>query len=74
MNGNSGWNKLNDAMKTLAEAWDQTESGWRDFKRVEFEKHSIAPIESQVGATLRGMQQLNEVLSRLRRECRDDAE
>lgn len=70
----AGWNKLNKAMQTLSEKWDQTETGWRDMKRIEFEKDCIRPIESRVAASLRAMLQLSEVLARVRRECQDDRE
>lgn len=74
MNGNSGWNKLNDAMRTFQDAWDRTEAGWRDQKRVEFEDDCIQPIASSVDRALRAMKELSEVLARAYRECRDDAE
>jgi hypothetical protein len=70
----SGWNKINHAMRTLSDKWDQTEAGWRDQKRVEFEKTCIDPLRAEVEASLRAIKALSEILGRARRECRDDFE
>jgi hypothetical protein len=56
-------------MKTLRERWDETQIHWRDQVRVDFEKHHMDPLQSQVEQTLRAMNQLGEVLARMRKDC-----
>ena len=69
MSANAGWNKLNKAMHTLREKWDLTEADWRDQVREEFSRDHVEPVQLQVSSTLRGIKRLEEVLSRIRREC-----
>lgn len=69
MSANSGWNKLNKSTHTLREKWDLTEADWRDQVRAEFQRDHIEPVQLQVSATLRGIKRLEEVLSRIRRDC-----
>lgn len=65
----SGTSKLRHAIKTLRERWDESEDGWRDANRLEFERKRIEPLDAQANATLRAMQTLCDVLSRAYREC-----
>ena len=65
----SGTSKLRHAVKTLRAQWDQTEDGWRDSIRQDFEDKRINPLESQAMSTVRAMQTLCDVLSRVYREC-----
>lgn len=69
MSANAGWNKLNKATLTLREKWDLTEADWRDQVRLEFQRDQVEPVQLQVSATLRGIKRLEEVLSRIRRDC-----
>ncbi len=65
----SGTSKLRNAIKTLRSQWDASEEGWRDAIRQDFERKRLEPIDSQSTSTLRAMQTLCDVLSRVYREC-----
>ncbi len=65
----SGSSKLRHAIKTVRSKWDESEDGWRDSNRQEFERKRLEPIDAQANSTLRAMQQLCDVLSRAYREC-----
>ena len=65
----AGTSKLRHAAKTLRSRWDETEDAWRDSVRQDFERKRLEPIESQAHSTLRAMQTLCDVMSRIYREC-----
>ncbi|MDB5353390.1 MAG: hypothetical protein JWN86_4637 [Planctomycetota bacterium] len=65
----SGTSKLRHAIKTLRSHWDESEEGWRDTIRQDFERKRFEPIDSQATSTLRAMQTICDVLSRAYREC-----
>jgi hypothetical protein len=71
MSANAGWNKLNHALATLREKWDQTEPEWRDQVRREFAEEYLEPLEIQVSVTLRGIKRLEETLRAAKRQCSD---
>jgi hypothetical protein len=72
MSANAGWNKLNLAMRTLREKWDNTEADWRDQVRTEFAEEFLEPLDAQVAVTLRGIKRLEETLRAVRRQCSDN--
>jgi uncharacterized protein YukE len=61
--------KLNDAIKELRARWEDTRARWQDEVAQNFEDHHWRPLESQVQATLRGLDQLAQELARARQEC-----
>lgn len=65
----AGSSTLNHAIKTLRMKWEQAKDTWDDGVRRDFESKHIVPLESQVNATLRGMDRLDEVLAKMRRDC-----
>ena len=65
----AGTSKLRHAIKTLRARWDESEDGWRDAIRQEFERKRVEPLDAQATSTLRAMQTLCDVLSRAYREC-----
>ena len=67
----AGAGKLRYALKTLHAKWDVARDGWSDQVRRDFEQRQIAPLEQQTDATIRAMEQLGEVLARMKRECGD---
>lgn len=69
MHVGSGASAMRHAIKTLRARWDETEDDWRDEIRLDFERKRIEPIDSQATSTLRAMQTLCDVLSRVYREC-----
>lgn len=64
-----GATKLQYALKTLRARWEETKEGWQDQVREDFERRFLSPMETQVEATVRGMEKLSEVFSRVRRDC-----
>lgn len=74
MSANAGWNKLNLALRTLHEKWDNTEADWRDQVRADFAEEFLEPLDRQVSATLRGIKRLEETLRAVRRQCSAERE
>jgi predicted transcriptional regulator len=64
-----GATKLNYAIKTLRRHWDEISPHWQDAVRADFEARHLDPLITQVTATVRGMNQLDEVLQKMRRDC-----
>ncbi len=65
-----GATKLQYAIKTLRRHFDEMESHWKDSVRDDFEQKHLNPLANQVGATVRGMSTLGEVIQRI---CKDRA-
>jgi hypothetical protein len=65
----SGSARLNHALKTLRERWDETKGFWSDEVARDFEKNHLLPLEAQSTTAIRGMEKLAEVFSRLRHDC-----
>jgi hypothetical protein len=66
---NTGWTELNYALKTLQEHWEQMKTQWDDAVRQAFEEQFWLPLESQVRATLRGIERLAPVLLKMQKDC-----
>ncbi|HEV3167004.1 MAG TPA: hypothetical protein VGZ22_23545 [Isosphaeraceae bacterium] len=64
----AGANKLQYALKTLKTHWEETKEGWTDQVRDNFEEKHLRPMETQVSATVRGMDQLAEVIAKVKQE------
>ena len=64
-----GSSKLNDALKELRARWEDTRARWQDEVAQDFEDHYWQPLEIQVQATLRGLDQLSQELARAHQEC-----
>ncbi len=69
MSLNVGSSKLNDSLKELRARWEDTRAQWQDEVARDFEEHHWRPLESQVQATLQGIDQLAQVLTQARQEC-----
>ena len=65
----TGSARLNHALKTLRERWDETRGYWRDQQARDFEKNHLIPLEAQSNNAIRGMDKLHEVLNKLRHDC-----
>lgn len=65
----AGSTKLQYALKTLKAHWEETKDGWADEVRQNFEDKHLIPMESQVAATMRGMDKLGEIMARVRQDC-----
>ncbi len=64
-----GATKLNYAIKTLRRKWEEAAPSWQDQVRADFEARHIEPLLTQVSATIRGMNSLDEIMQKMRRDC-----
>ena len=65
----AGSARLNHALKTLRERWDDTKGYWSDKVAQDFDKNHIHPLESQSVTAIRGMEKLAEILVRVKHDC-----
>lgn len=70
-NVHSAANRLKHSLRDLLEHWDATRETWQDAVAREFEERQIRPLESATNAAMNGMQDLAEVLARVRADCDD---
>jgi hypothetical protein len=61
--------QLNDAMDALKVHWDRTIPLWRDIVRTDFEENYWEPLQPQVEGALKAIDQMMQVLGKMRREC-----
>jgi hypothetical protein len=67
----AGSTKLQYALKTLRQRWEEAKEGWSDQVRDEFDDKHLKPMETQVAATMRGMDHIAEVMTKMKQECSD---
>ena len=65
----NGSSKLQNAAKTLGQAWEVTEDDWRDNVRAEFAAKRIEPMVDQATRTIRAMDTLADLFARINRDC-----
>jgi hypothetical protein len=65
----AGSARLNHALKTLRERWDETKGYWSDQVARDFEKNHLYPLEALSSNAVRGMEKLAEILVRMRNDC-----
>lgn len=65
----TGRAKLYDGMKTLRAHWDQIQELWKDPVRQDFEENYWKALELQMQSALRGIDRMDQVLTKLRRDC-----
>ena len=53
----------------LVRHWEQTRPLWRDAKGEAFEKHTVDVIRAGAGAAVDAMQELNELMRKIGRDC-----
>jgi hypothetical protein len=70
----AGANRLKHAINALQEHWLITEASWSDSVRRRFEERHLQPLDPAVQAARGGMQNLAEVLDKVRRDCSDRSE
>jgi hypothetical protein len=70
MSASSG--RLQYALKKLREQWDISQESWSDNVSREFEKHHIIPLEQITKNSINGMEQIAEVLAKVKAQCRED--
>jgi uncharacterized protein HemX len=64
-----GRHRLQSAHKSLLERWEETRLVWQDLVRAEFAREHLEPMDPMVQATLAAIDQLAQVLIRVRQEC-----
>ena len=69
MNLSGTKNRLAALTKELAVQWDETKNYWWDAKTREFEQRYIAELLVNVDRTVMAIEQLNEVLTKVRKDC-----
>jgi hypothetical protein len=69
MNLSTGWTELNSALKDLRLHWQAAQVHWNDVVSQDFEANHLNPLEMQTLATLRAMERLIPVLSKVRQDC-----
>ncbi len=66
---NSSGARLSAITKELAVHWQQTRESWSDAKSLEFETKYLQELFSSVERTLTTVEQLDKVLSQIRKDC-----
>ena len=61
--------QVNDALDTLRVQWDRTTPLWRDVVRKDFGENYWEPLLPQVESALKSIDQMMQVLAKMRREC-----
>ena len=69
MSSPGGGGNLTQAVKDLSNAWQQTKTFWHDSKSQEFERTYIEILPAQVTQTLMVMEELDNLLKKIRSEC-----
>ena len=67
----TGRGKLHLGLKKLKIRWEQARTQWTDHTADEFEENHLQAWEPKLQATLRGIEQLSEVLGKAEQECSD---
>ncbi len=65
----AGAARLKHAVKDLREHWEETKEFWADGVARDFEKEHLLPLDHQVNTTLRGMDKISDVMSKVRSAC-----
>ena len=55
--------------KALLVKWDATRDSWRDTRAQQFEKTYLAELETGLGSTLGVVEELDELITKLRSDC-----
>ena len=61
--------RLLSAHKSMLEGWEETRLAWQDSVRTEFAKEHLEPLAPLLLTTLGAIDQLTQVLGRVRQEC-----
>jgi hypothetical protein len=64
-----GSTKLTYAIKNLKKHWEQAKTQWNDQTAKQFESNHLYPLEVRVNAVVRGMEKLDEISSKVKRDC-----
>lgn len=73
-NVHAGANRLKHTIRDLLDRWEDTRAVWNDAVRRDFEERQIRPLETSVNSAINGMQEISEVLARLRADLAEAPE
>ena len=62
-------NQLMALTKDLLRTWERTRSVWKDGKADAFERDYIKELESSVNRAVHGMEKLDAILKKVRKDC-----
>ena len=65
----TGSARLNHAVKTLRERWDDTQENWHDVVEHKFTEDVREPLEQRVKAALSAIDRLALVIARSKQDC-----
>jgi hypothetical protein len=69
INNSGSASNLQEAMKGLGGAWDQTRSQWRDVKAQEFERDYLDRLPSDVARAITVMEEISVLLKKIHNDC-----
>ena len=69
MNLSGNKNRLVALTKELSNRWEDTKNHWRDAKSQEFEQRYMTELFANVDKTVTVMEKLNELLTKVRKDC-----
>jgi hypothetical protein len=61
--------RLQYSLKTLREHWNETTEQWDDKVSQDFEKNHLVPLEQLSNNAIRGIDEIAELISKIRRDC-----
>lgn len=61
--------RLDALTRELLNRWRQTREHWNDAKAREFEERFIHPLETAVKVTVSGVENLEQTMNKMRRDC-----
>lgn len=64
---------LLDALKNLRVKWSRVQEVWNDDAARRFDQEVIGPLEPKVITAIRALDQVSELLVRVREDCEDPA-
>jgi hypothetical protein len=67
LSGNKG--RLSGLVREISLEWAETKNHWRDAKSEEFERTYMAELSAQVGRSVAVLDQLEELLKKVRSDC-----
>lgn len=57
------------ATRQLLSRWDETRQSWRDLKAAEFEGHYLSGVKDTVGAAIRTLEEIDQILEKAHADC-----
>ncbi|MBI1375091.1 MAG: hypothetical protein GC159_20420 [Phycisphaera sp.] len=61
--------RIMHAFKELTVAWAETKEQWNDSASARFQERFLDPIETRVRSTVGAMELMEEVFSKVKRDC-----